>query len=148
MLQVDYLVVADAVAAVEGKHYIQGGGWDNLFAAHFPATHPALGIAVRLRVPWNDTNRPYQVQLDIIDDDTQASILSSPPGPPSGVINLGRPPLLSPGADQVVCLAFNLYGLQFRQPGSYLAVVRIEGAEAGRSPFSVVALPPRPGAGS
>ncbi len=138
-MQVDYMVLADAATAAQGKLYIHGAGWDSLFAASFPVTHPAMSVAIRLRVPWHDTNQPHHLELDVVNEDGQ-SIMGTPPGPFQGNINVGRPPHLTQGDDQVVPLALNLNGLIFQQPGAYAVILRIDGMEAFRSPFRVAPL--------
>lgn len=143
MIQVDYFVLADAVAAVGGKHYIHGGGWDTLTTNGFPTVHPTMGAAVRLRVPWHDTNRPVQIELDVLDADGR-SILPNPPGPPSGMLNIGRPPELPFGDDQVLQLAFPLNNLRFDQPGHYVVSLRLAGEEVARAPFRVILNPKAP----
>ncbi len=136
MLQVDYLVVAEAAASANGRHYIHGS-IDVLWAASFPVTHPMLSIAVRLRVPWNDANTPYQLELDLVDADEQ-SIL---PDPPKGAITMGRPPTAVPGDDQLAPLVFSLVMLQFTKPGMHSAVLRVGGVEIARNKFQVRLLP-------
>jgi hypothetical protein len=136
MVRVDYMVLADAVAAVGGKHYIHGGGWDTLYAAAFPVTHPSMAVALRLRVPWGATNRPCALELDVLDADG-FSLLPAPPGPIRGTVNVGRPPHLPVGDDQVVPLALALNGLRFERAGLYVVVCRLDGAEAARAPFRV-----------
>jgi len=140
MLQVDYLILADAAAAVEGKHYIHGGGWDTLAAATFPVVHPAMSAAFRLRVPWADTNQAHYMELDVVDADGH-SILPAPHGPVRGPITVGRPAQAIPGADQVVPLVFSLLMIRFERPGAYVAVLRINGSDLARAPFHVVARP-------
>ncbi len=136
MLQVDYLILADAAQAVEGKHYILGAGWDRVSAMSFPFALQSLGVAIRLRIPWNDTNQPHTFEVDVLDDDG-ASILPAESRPIRGNINVGRPPQIAPGSDQVACLALNLSLLQFVRPGAYVVVVRVADREVARSPFSV-----------
>lgn len=138
-MEVDYLVLADAAAAADGKHYIHGAGWDTIFAGSFPVQHPTTSAAVRLRIPWTATNQPHGLELDVIDADG-ASILPNPPGLIKGDINVGRPAHLSPGDDQVVCLVFNLLGLRFEGPGTYSVVFRIDGSEEARQPFRLAQL--------
>ena len=136
-VQVDYVVLADAVATESGKHYIHGGGWDTIFAGSFPATHPVLAVAVRLRVPWGATNEPHEITLDLLDSDGNSVLPTVPPG---GKMTVGRPPQLPPGSDQAVPLAFNLASVTFQHPGAFEIVVRIDGLDAYRSPFRVLAL--------
>jgi hypothetical protein len=142
MVRVDYLVLAEA-AAVEGRHYIHGAGWDALLTPRFPVVHPIMSVAVRLRIPWTDTNQPHVLELDVADADEQ-SILREPV---RGSVNLGRPPHLAPGSDQVVCLALNLVALQFARPGTYVVTLKVEGADDVRPPFNVALLPGAPPSG-
>lgn len=136
MIQVDYFVLADAVAAIGGKHYIHGGGWDTLTTGGFPTVHPTMAAAVRLRIPWHDTNRPVEVGLDVLDADGR-SILATPPGPPRGTIRVGRPPELPEGDDQVIQLAFPLHNLRFAEPGRYVVTFLLAGEAVARAPFRV-----------
>lgn len=139
-MNVDYLVLADAAAASEGKHYIHGAGWDTIFAANFPVQHPAMSAAVRIRIPWTATNHPHQLELNVLDADGR-SALPDPPGALKGDINVGRPAHLSTGDDQVVCLVFNLFNLQFEGAGTYSVVFIIDGSEEARQPFKVAQVP-------
>lgn len=136
MLKVDYLVLADAAAAADGKHYIHGAGWEYLYVASFPVSQPMISVAIRLRIPWEDTNYPHNLELDVVDADGQ-SILPQLPGPIRGPITVGRPPAIEVGADQVACLVINLMGLEFTRRGAYVVVLRIEGTDASRAPFRV-----------
>jgi hypothetical protein len=140
MIQVDYFVLADAVAAVGGKHYIHGAGWDTLTSSGFPTVHPAMGAAVRLRIPWHDTNLPVEIELDVLDADGR-SILPNPPGVPRGTLNVGRPPELPMGDDQVLQLSFPLTNLRFASAGRYVVSFRLAGEVVARAPFRVVLNP-------
>lgn len=140
MIQVDYLVLADAAVVSEGKQYIHGAGWDSLYAASVPVTHPVLGMAVRIRVPWNDTNQPMQLELDIVDAD-ETSIFIDPAARPRATLTAGRPPHLLDGQDQVIPLAFQFLGITFQRFGTYTAIVRINGSDEARSKFYVRTLP-------
>jgi hypothetical protein len=137
MIRLDYLILADAVAAVGGKHYIHGGGWDTLATGAFPAVHPTMAVAVRLRVPWDDTNRPTALVLDLLDGGG-SSILPDPPGALRGDISVGRPPTLAPGDEQVVLLSFPLNNLRFASPGYYVITLHLNGTEVARAPFRVI----------
>lgn len=143
MVTTDYLVLADAATAAEGKHYIHGAGWDTIYTASLPVTHPALAVAIRLRISWTDTNQPCNLELDVIDADG-VSILPNPPGPLRGSFTAGRPPQIPIGSDQVACLAFTLSGLQIPRQGTYEVILRLNGVDADRSPFNVMPLPGAP----
>ena len=136
-MQVDYAILADAAATESGKHYILGGGWDTIYAASFPITHPMMALAIRLRVPWLETNEEHEVMIDLLDGDGNSVLPGSPPG---GKLITGRPPQLSPGADQVIQLVFAITGTTFAKRGDYAVVVRIDGLDASRTTFHVVAI--------
>lgn len=140
MVEVDYLVLADAVAAADGKHYIHGGGWDMISTASLPFQYALIAVAIRVRVPWAETNQPHEVVLDILDADG-VSVLGSPSGPPHVIVNLGRPPNLPPGTDQTLPLVINLQGILFEKAGPYATVVTIDGADAARTAFSIMHRP-------
>lgn len=139
-MDLDYLVIADAAVVADGKHYIHGAGWDVIWATTYPAVHSALSVALRLRVPWGDTNQPHNLQVDVVDADA-VTILTNPPGGMGGPVTTGRPPILPIGEDQVIPMTFTYAQVSFRAPGTYAVVVRIDGLERGRAPFRV-SLPP------
>src|ERR1700730_8268696 len=98
MIEIKYMVVADAAIEAGGKHYIHGGGWDTIVSPQFPTLQPAMAIAVLLRVPWNDANTTVRIEADLLDAD-ERSILPNPPGPLGGPITVGRPAGVTPGND-------------------------------------------------
>jgi hypothetical protein len=135
-VRADYLVLADAVAAAEGKLYIHGAGWDTIYVLSFPAQHPTLGVAARLRVPWEATNQQHLLEIDVvISGEDGNSIL---PEPLRTHIDVGRPANLAPGSDQLLPIALSFANLQFREPGSYAVVLRTDGRVLTSSTFHVV----------
>ena len=132
--EIDYLLLADAVAAADGKHYIHGGGWDTLSVPSFPFTHPQLSVAARLRVPWTDTNVPHTIGLDVVAMDGE-TILANPV---QASISVGRPPNIPPTQDQVIPLAMNVVALTFPRAGTYTLVFMIDGEQVEDSSFHVV----------
>ena len=132
-MDIDFVVIADAAVAANGKLYIHGAGWDALYGTSFPLTY-TFAVALRLRVPYHDTNQQHQVTMDIQDQDGQ-SIL--PSGPVGGGMIAGRPPQLEAGADQVICLAITLGGLVFPGPGTYALQTLVDGTERNRQTFFV-----------
>ena len=140
--------LADSVVAVEGKLYVQGGGWDQLQAATLPVRQPRIGIAILLHVPYNDTNVPHQFELRLEDADGNTLPLGdAPPGISTtdgkiraigGPVVVGRPPFLSPGDQQGVAIAANLDGLVFDKVGAYRFVVAVDGEDIKHLPFRII----------
>jgi hypothetical protein len=130
----EFLILADAAQAVGGKLYMLGGGWDVLtISSSFPARHP-FSIALGLRVPWNETNQMQNVGVEIVDED------GNPAAAMSGQVEVGRPAGLPAGQSQLVVLAFNGM-MEVKRPGGFAIIGKIEGQEAKRLHFRVVAKP-------
>jgi hypothetical protein len=140
-MQVDYLILADAVTVAEGKHYIHGGGWDTLFAASLPATHPLLGVAVRLRIPWEETDQQFALEVDVLGGEEQGSILNDPL---RGIVNAERSSHVPADTDLLLHLALNFTNLQFKSFGLYTVVLRVDGQHLEESRFNVIAPPGPP----
>ena len=121
-MKVDYLILADSVAVAEGKHYIHGGGWDTLFAASFPALHPVLAIAARLRVPSQDIGQQFALEVDVVNSEEGRSLL---PEPLRGIVNAERPPYAPPYGDLLIPFALSFTTLQFDLPGTSDIFLRI-----------------------
>ena len=65
-MEVEFMLIADAVEAVNGKLYIMGGCWDRHTANAYPAT-VKLGQAVALKASLADTGH-RKVGFKIVDD--------------------------------------------------------------------------------
>lgn len=136
MAMVDYMVLADAATAAEGKLYIHGAGWDTIFAASFPYQLPQISVAIRVRVPWNETNQAHKIELDVLDQDGVSIVPED--RLLKGDLSAGRPLQLPQGEDQTFSFVINLAGLQFDKPGNYIVVFRLDEQEVARSPFRIV----------
>jgi hypothetical protein len=142
-MQLDYVVLADAAMAVQGKHYLLGAGWDSIVAGGFPLVYPSIGVAIRLRGTHRALARPAVLQVDIVDEDEE-SILPNPPGPLQATVGTDHPQSQAPGGESVLCVAFTLAGVTFPRPGRYEVVARVEGGAERRSPFTVLQAAEQP----
>jgi hypothetical protein len=143
-MDIDYVILADAATAVQGKHYLLGAGWDSIFAAGFPLSYPSIGVAVRLRGARGAIAHQHPLAIDIVDEDDR-SIMPNPPGPLQATVGIEQPPAQGPGTDTVLCVAFTLAGVTFPRPGPYAVVVRLDGEAEAQSPFMVVQAPQQAG---
>lgn len=147
--------LADSVVVAEGKLYVQGGGWNGITAVGFPARHPRIGIGAIIHVPWEATNQMHSLEVRIEDSDGHLLPLApvaegtSGPGIEDGFIrqikgqfNVGRPPTLQIGDEQVVPIAMNLDGLEFKVPSQYRVVVAIDGTDMRTLPLRLALLSP------
>jgi hypothetical protein len=130
-MEVEFLILADAVQAVNGKLYMLGGGWTMLHTPEVPTTHP-LGIALGLRVPWQETNQRHRLEIKMMSAD------GAPVIPPiQAELEMGRPPGLRPGAEQSAVIAVNA-AVTFAELGRYEIQAAVEGETVKVVPFDVV----------
>lgn len=132
MPRVDCLLLVDSAQVANGKLYILGGGWARLTSAQAPVTR-SFETAVRVVVPWTETNRPHVLELQLENEDGQA-LLSQPV---KAEIRVGRPASLKDGTDQVVPLALRLGPVTLEREGRYAIIVRNEGEEVARTAFDL-----------
>jgi hypothetical protein len=133
-VEVEWLILADYAEIVGGKLYLMGGGWDKLTVnSGFPLTKP-VGLAAAFRVPWDETNQPHNVEIEIQTDDGENV------GKVGAQFEVGRPPGIPKGQVQRFQIAANL-SLTLNGPGTYVIVASSNGQEAGRVPFNVMAGP-------
>ena len=129
---VEFAILADAVQAVRGKLFILGGGWDTLFVRSFPAQHHALGIALRLRVPWAAAGTTLSLTIDLENEDG-TSILGDRKLRHEFVTR--QPDGVPQGSDLGIVRAFTFNNVPLPNPGSYSFVISIDDQELHRLRF-------------
>ena len=142
--------LADSVVAAESKLYVQGAGWNVLWAPQFPTRHSRLGIGLIVSVPYTATNQPHVIDVRIDDGDGRTLQLGlQPDGTPlmklGGSLNVGRPPNLAHGDEQLVPLALNIDGLEFEYPDRYGVIVEVDSKPELVIPFRVMLAGGGPG---
>ena len=136
-MNIEWLILADGAQVVGNKLYLMGGGWDRLqINGGFPKQH-ATGIALAIKVPWNETNEKHSFEIEFVSDDG-ATIQKL-----SGNFEVGRPAGIPAGQDQRAQFAVNAI-IQFQGPGTFVVLARIDGEERSRVSFNVVAGSPVP----
>jgi hypothetical protein len=140
--------LADSVEAVEGKLYVLGAGWNALNTPTLPFRQPRIGVGLIIRVPYTATNEMHAFELTLQDaDGLELPMAEAPPeaGTPDGKVrrfggqfNVGRPPTLQPGDEQLVTLAINIDGLEFQRADAYRFVIELDGSPEKELPFRVV----------
>jgi hypothetical protein len=112
------MLLADAAQAVNGKLYILGGGWSITGPDPVPSA-----IALKIEVPWTDTNRKHRLELKLLDADGQPVRVPTQAGEHPvefrGEFEVGRPPGLPEGSPLDVVLAINMSPLQLQPDRRY-----------------------------
>lgn len=88
----EYLILADAAEALNGKLYLMGGGWDSIFVRDI-SQRVAMGIACGILIPYGETDEEHTLTLAIEDQDG-VQVAS----PLTVKFKTGRPPTLERGA--------------------------------------------------
>ncbi|HSL25063.1 MAG TPA: hypothetical protein VLA54_02190 [Acidimicrobiia bacterium] len=130
---VDFALLADAVQAVQGKLFILGGGWDTLYVSSFPARHPAMAIALRVKVPWSSSSQQIKIGVELQDADG-ASLL--PGGQVVHTVAVPRRNEME-RADTGLVRSFTLANLTFEKAGDYSFVISVDDQVAERLRFMV-----------
>jgi hypothetical protein len=139
--------LADSVATAEGKLYAQGAGWNIIHTQVVPARHARIGIGFIVRVPYTATNQMHKFELYLLNSDGEEMPLGEAPpdaGTADGKIhrlggqfNVGRPPTLQPGDEQLIPFAVNIDGLEFDRADSYRFVLELDGSPEKELRFRV-----------
>lgn len=135
-------------AQVAGKLFISGANIDRfVFAAETPAPYLlTFALAGVVHVPFTATNTPHELAFTIVTEDGHPPLLgSAAPGeqpsasPIAGAMqfNVGRPPTLGSGQEQLVPFAFSFQGLPFALPGRYLVQLTLDDDPVRGVPFTV-----------
>jgi hypothetical protein len=133
------MLLCDSAQAVGGKLYILGGGWTHI-VQNIPAP---MALAVRIRVPWDLANHPFNVHIRLITDEGDAVDLGQGPVESRARIEVGRPPGMRRGAPLVSVLALNVAGVVIAA-GRYVWELDIDGTTYAREPFEVLEQPAAP----
>ena len=133
-IQIKVLLVADGAQAVGGKLYILGGGFDRINMPTMPFNH-RFDLAMLIEVPWAATNQPYQVVVEMLDADGEASGYRA-----EASLETGRPPGMRQGTSITVPVAIPVV-TEFRTPGRYILRASVNGREKSRVAIEAVALP-------
>lgn len=143
--------LADAVVAVEGKLYAQGVGWNVINTPTIPARHSRIGVGVLIHVPYTATNEAHRLEMSLEDEDGQTLPVGDNPSGEGkiqsigGQFNVGRPPTLQHGDEQIIPFAIQIDGYLFEKAGGYRVVISIDGEKMKELPFRVLLIPsPQP----
>jgi hypothetical protein len=132
------MLLCDAAEQVNGKLYILGGGWSIIFAPGIPTS---VTLAVKLSVPWDQTNRPLHVKASLVTEDGESVDLGQGPVQAEGDVEVGRPAGIKPGTEIDLPFVLPFGGLAFT-PGGYVWLLEVDNEPVARTPFRVLPGPP------
>lgn len=133
-------MIADAAVVERGKLYIHGGGWDTVWAANLPTTHPSVALALVFRIEYSEALTDIPIVIDLIDEDDRPVGVRV-----EGNINVGHAPGTKPGAPIFVPQAITLTNLQLPKEGRYSFRIMSREGELGSVPFRAALAASIPG---
>lgn len=133
------MTLADAAQVADGKLYILGAGWNELYIGPNGQTGPHA-VALLLQVPWDQTNTVQNLELSLFDADGQLVDDGAGPLTISASGEVGRPPGATPGAHLPVPLAFPVRPMTLAV-GRYVWEASINGVENDAWVMDFVAKP-------
>lgn len=130
-MDVDFAFICDH-AEIAGKINALGIGFDTIYAAQVPVTHPYFHLVVQLRASVTEAgNKDMEVRLiDADGNDVIPAITSR--------FEVPRP---SAGTEGIARIAVLFQNVAFNDYGSYSVRVIIQGAEMVRIPLRVAPPP-------
>ncbi len=130
-MQIDYLILADWAEVINGKIYVQGGGWTTITAREPLPVSRTIAIAVSPRVEWHETNTPHDLVIRILREEGQAELARI-----DARFEVGRSAGLPQGSSQPHPMAVNL-PLTFERAGEYEVRASIDGEEVTTLSFRI-----------
>ena len=134
-MDVEWVMLADGAQVVGGKLFMLGGAWQTVVALGGFPHQQHLAIAASIRVPSDEMAVERIMEIEITAEDPPEQLLRMSARlavPPSLGLLAGQSPKTLVAAD---------LEMAFQHPGAYAILLRIEGTEKYRLPFSVVGGP-------
>jgi len=126
------LLLCDYAEAINGKLYIMGGGWS--ICAPGPRN---MAVAIRVLVPWSDTNKQHNLAL-MLQDDNGSTVELGDPGRAvrqDGAFEVGRPPGIPAGTEMDFTAVMGFVGLPLAPDTGYRWQLEIDGEPAAHASF-------------
>ena len=67
-VRAECFILCDAAQVHDGKLFVLGAGWDRLMVPSFPSEHRFF-LAIKLAVPAGDAYRPFEMRVDVRDEE-------------------------------------------------------------------------------
>ena len=139
-MKVEAALVADAAVVERGKLYIHGAGWDTIWVASLPATHPTMALALLFRIEYSEALKDIPITIDLVDEDDNPIGIKI-----EGKVNVGHAPGTKPGAPIFVPQAITLTMLKLTKEGGCIFRITSGTKELGSVVFRVALAASMPG---
>ncbi len=131
-MRLAFAFLADAAQSTpDGKLWVLGGDFEDLFVPEFPAMHGALALVVRLRVPPLECGQPHRLRVEFVDSDGKKA---------DPQLALEFRAELAPGhptRDVGAGFVLNFQQIRYERPGDYAFHIFVDDLESGIVPLYV-----------
>ena len=126
------MLLCDYAEVINGKLYIMGGGWTLC-----PPGPRNMALAIRVLVPWDETNVKHRLVLMLQDEEGRTIELGEPPRPvkQEGEFEVGRPPGVLPGTELDFSIAFGFAALPLEPKKGYRWQLELDGEPVAHASF-------------
>jgi hypothetical protein len=148
------VMLCDHAQVAGNKLFISGANIDRMSVPFGSPPPYVVNVAAAgiVRVPWQATNADHALSFRFVTQDEEPPQLSGVEVGPEGIVgqmrfNLGRPPQLASGDEQMVPFAFNLQGLPLATPGRFVLAFSLDGTPVRSLSFTIAVEPKKTGFG-
>jgi len=124
--------LSDHAAVENGKLYVNGGFWNQVYSATYPVAR-AFGVAAVLHIPWRQHHHGHDFAVTFEDADGRPLAARF-----EGQFRVGTAPNMRVGDFTVIPLAAFVTNFVLDRPGDYAAVLSVDGTELARWRFRAV----------
>ncbi len=124
--------LSDHAAVENGKLYVNGGFWNQVYSAAYPVAR-AFGVAAVLHIPWRKHHQGHAFSVTFEDADGRPLTARF-----EGQFRVGTAPNMRVGDFTVIPLAAFVTNFVLDRAGDYAAVLAVDGTELARWRFRAV----------
>ena len=127
--------LADHAVVENGKLYVNGGFWNQVYSAEYPVVR-AFALAAVLHIPWRKHHQGHGFTVTFEDADGRPLSARF-----EGQFRVGTSPSMRVGDFTVMPVAAFVTNFVLDHPGDYAALLEVDGAELARWRFRAIEAP-------
>jgi hypothetical protein len=131
-IQASAFFLADHAVVENGKLYVNGGFWNQVYSATYPVTR-MLSVATVLHIPWHRHHEGHVFAITF--EDADGAVLGAKF---EGQFRVGTSPNMRVGDFTIMPLAVVGANFVLERPGDYVALLSVDGREVARWRFRAV----------
>ena len=131
-IQASAFFLADHAVVENGKLYVNGGFWNQVYSPAYPVVR-AFGVAAVLHLPWHQHHKDHVFAVTFEDADGRAL-----PARFDGQFRVGTAPNMRLGDFTIMPVAAYATNFVLERPGDYLALLQVDDVELARWRFRAV----------